>query len=130
MILLNYAHPLTAAQLARATELLGSEPEVRDLGRTIDRAVPLAEVAAALADAAGLDATAWQTPPLVLNPPALAPVALALIAELHGRCGYFVPVLNVRPVAGAVPPQFEIAEIVNLHGLREHARTRREEGED
>ena len=125
MILLNYAHPLSNAQRARATELLGSEPDVRDLGTTIDRALPLAEVAAALADAAGLDATAWQTTPLVLNPPALAPLALGLIAELHGRCGYFVPVLNVRPVAGAVPPQFEVAEVVNLQGMRETARMRR-----
>lgn len=67
---------------------------------------------------------AWQATPLVLNPPALAPLALALIAELHGRCGGFPALLNVCPVAGSTPTRYEVAEIVNLQALREVARGR------
>jgi hypothetical protein len=104
MLLLNYAHPLTTAQRAQLAALVGAEPEARDIAAHVDRGLPLASVAAALADAAGLTAEQWQTLPLLLNPPALAPVALALLAELHGRCGYFVPILNIRPLAGALPP--------------------------
>jgi hypothetical protein len=33
--------------------------------------------------------------------------------------------LNIRPVEGAMPPRYEVAEIVNLQSLREEARTRR-----
>lgn len=125
MILLNYAHPLTEAQRAQVAALAGAEPQVRDIQVHVDRSLPLARVAAALADAAALTAEAWQTEPLLLNPPALAPVALALVAELHGRCGYFVPILNVRPIAGATPPRYEVAEIVALQQLRDDARGRR-----
>lgn len=125
MKILNYAHPLTAAQQAQASALLGAAVEIQDIATQIDRTLPLADEARRLAEAANLSASDWQTTPLLLNPPALAPVALALIAELHGRCGYFVPILHLRPVAGALPPQYEIAEIVNLTTIREQARTRR-----
>lgn len=83
------------------------------------------EVATEHADAAGLDATEWQTIPLLLNPPALTPVASTLLAELHGQCGYFVPLIHIRPIAGSLPPTFEAAEIINLQSLREAAHTRR-----
>ena len=125
MLLLNYAHPLTEAQLAQLATLLGGAPEVRDIPAQVDRALPLAQVALALADAAGLSAEAWQTAELLINPPALAPVALALQAELHGRCGHFVPALNIRPVAGAQPPRYEVAEVLALQALRDAARARR-----
>jgi hypothetical protein len=125
MLLLNYAHPLTDEQRAQVAALLGGAPEVRDIPARVDRALPLARVAAALADAAGLAPEEWQGAPLLINPPALAPVALALLAELHGRCGYFVPILNIRPVAGALPPRYEVAEVLDLRALREAARERR-----
>lgn len=86
---------------------------------------PLVEVARELAEAAGLAPREWQTLPLVINPPALAPAALTLMAELHGRCGYFPPILNIRPVANSTPPRYEVAEIVNLQAIRDTARTLR-----
>lgn len=67
----------------------------------------------------------WQATPIVLNPPALAPVALALIAEIHGRSGGFPALLHVRPVEGSLPTRYEIAEVVNLQALRLDARGRR-----
>lgn len=123
--MLNYGHPLTAAQVAELARLVGAVPTVRVIDVQVDRARPLEDVARDLADAAGLTGEEWQTVPLIVNPPGLAPLALALIAELHGRCGYFVPVLNVRPVDGALAPHFELAEVVNLQRLRESARVRR-----
>lgn len=125
MLLLNYAHPFTDAQLAQLTALLGATPQVRDVPSQIDRSRPLAEVAHALAASAQLTPREWQTTPLVINPPALAPVALALMTELHGRCGYFPPIVNIRPVEGSLPVRYEVAEIVNMQALRDAARQRR-----
>lgn len=125
MILLNYAHPITEAQLEELVGIVGGRPEVRDIAAHADRSRSLAEVAYELAEAAGLSAEGWQTTPLLLNPPALAPLALALAAELHGRCGGFLAILNVRPVEGSVPTRYEVAEVVNLQALREAARGRR-----
>jgi hypothetical protein len=127
MLLLNYAHPITDDQAHQLEAALGGRPDIRDIPAQVDRTRSLAEVAAALADGAGLSPQEWQTTPLLLNPPGLASVALALIAEIHGRSGYFVPIVNVRPVAGSMPPRYEIGEIVALQDLRDTARHRRQE---
>ena len=125
MLLLNFAHPLTAPQRAQLAALLGAAPDVREIPTQADRTRPIGSVAAELVAAVGLSAVDWQTIPLLINPPGLAPLALAVLAEIHGRCGYFPALVNLRPVAGAVPPQYEVAEIVSLQTLRDTARTRR-----
>jgi hypothetical protein len=125
MILLNYAHPVTAEQQAQLAALGAAVAEVRDISTHVDRSRPLATIAAQLADATGFDGRAWQSEAFIVNPPGLAPLALALLAEIHGRCGYFPPVLNLRPVVDALPPRYEVAEIVNLQAQRDAARARR-----
>jgi hypothetical protein len=124
MLLLNYAHPLTAAQLARIAELLGAALELREVKTVIDQALPLAPQIIALADAAGLAPEQWR-PPLIVNPPGLAPAAVALLAEIHGRMGHFPTLLRLRPVADGATTMFEVAELINLHALRDAARERR-----
>lgn len=124
-LLLNYAHPILDVQLARVAELLGAEIALRDIPVTVARERPIAEVTVELADAAGLSPAEWQTTPIIVNPPGLAPLALALLAEIHGRAGGFPAMLNVRPVSGSTPTTYEVAEIVNLQGIRDRARLRR-----
>jgi len=48
-----------------------------------------------------------------------------LLAEVHGRTGYFPTIIRLRPVAGVTPPQFEVAELLNLQAVRDAARVRR-----
>jgi len=124
-LLLNYAHPLTPEHLEQVTTRLGEAPTVRIITTQVDRQRALGDVARDLTDATGLAPDEWQTLPLVINPPGLAPLALALLAEIHGRCGYFPPILNLRPVPDSVPPRYEVAEVVNLQNLRDAARQRR-----
>jgi hypothetical protein len=125
MMLLNYAHPLTPEQLGQIVQLLGSAPRVRDIPIQIDRDRPLAEVACELADAAALTPQEWQALQLILNPPGLAPLALALIAEIHGRSGHFPAMLNIRPIADSLATRYEVREIVNLQAIRDNARAQR-----
>ncbi|MGC8838390.1 MAG: CRISPR-associated protein Csx15 [Anaerolineae bacterium] len=126
MIVLNFAHPLTQVQLQQIASLTGQEVErVVDIPTQIDPQQPLVPQVVALADACGLSPGEWQTLPLLLNPPSLNFIAVTLLAELHGRCGYFLPVVRLRPVPGSLPPRFEVAEILNLQALREEARARR-----
>ena len=58
-------------------------------------------------------------------PPALNFAAVTLIAHLHGRMGYFPPIVRTRPVPDALPPRFEVAEIINLQDVRQRARRKR-----
>ena len=63
--------------------------------------------------------------PLVVNLPGYAPAVAVLLAELHGRMGYFPAIVRVRPVGGAVPPRFEVGEVLNLQAIRVEARKQR-----
>jgi hypothetical protein len=126
VILLNYSHPLTGEQL-EALRRLTQAPEVtvRTLPAQADVDAPFAPQATALADAAQLSPAEWQTEPLIVNLPSYNFLAAALLAELHGRMGYFPPALRLCPVKDALPPRYEVAEIINLQALRDEARRRR-----
>ena len=127
MILLNFSHPLTKDQIRQIEDLTGQKTEqVIEVPCHTDNGQPLAPQVAALADSCGLSAEQWQTLPLLINPPSLNFIAVALLAELHGRCGYFPAHLRLRPVAGSVPTRYEVAEVLDLQGLREGARCRRQ----
>jgi hypothetical protein len=126
MILLNFTHPLTDEQRAQIETMTGENIErVIDAPAHFDHARPFAEQVAALLDGLGLAPVEWQTTPLLVNLPALSPIAATVLAELHGRMGYFPPVVRLRPVADALPPRYEVAEIINLQAVRDAARAKR-----
>lgn len=126
MVVLNFSHPLTAPQRRELDGLLDVPvTDVREVPTKFDPERPFAEQAQALADAAGLLAEEWQTLRIAIVPPALAVIAATLLAELHGRMGYFPPVVRLKPVAGALPPEYAVAEVINLQAVRDQARARR-----
>jgi hypothetical protein len=126
MTILNLSHPLTASHLQQIEVLSGKKiAGVKNVPVHFDAAKPYPEQIAALVDGIGLTPQQWQNEPILLNPPSFNFIAVALLAELHGRMGYFPPCLRLRPIKDSLPPQFEIAEILNLQEMREKARTRR-----
>ena len=126
MIILNFTHPLTSEHVARIETLTG-QPAARiiDVPAQFDQAQDFVPQIESLADACGLTPEEWQTMPLLVIPPALNFIAVTLLAELHGRIGYFPSCVRMRPVAGAVPPRYEVAEILPLNEVRERAREKR-----
>lgn len=126
MILLNFSHPLTDAHLHTIVEQTGREVErVIEVKAQFDPDRSFVEQARDLTALAGLTAQEWQALPLMVNLPSLNVIAALLLAELHGRCGYFPAVLRLRPVPNSTPPQFEVAEILNLQTVRDSARQMR-----
>ncbi len=126
MILLNFGHPLTDAHLARIREIAGRDVErVIAVPTYFDHARPFEGQVQELLAHVPLTPEQWQTAPLLINPPSLAPITAVLLAEIHGRCGFFPTILRLRPVASFVPPQFEVAELLNLQEVRDAARARR-----
>lgn len=126
MLLLNFGHPLTDAHLARIRELAGRDVErVIAVPTHFDHARSFEEQVRELLATVPLTPEQWQTTPLLINPPSLGPIVAVLLAEIHGRSGFFPTILRLRPMTGTVPPQFEVAELLNLQGVRDAARTRR-----
>ena len=126
MILINFAHPLTSDHL-KQIEGFTNQKVVRviEIPTHIDSQERISPQVAELIERAGLSPTEWQASPLLINPPSLNFIAIMLLAELHGRCGYFPAHLRMRPVKGSVPLRYEAAEILNLQDVRESARKTR-----
>ena len=126
MILLNFSHPLTPAQLSQLEALIGAGVE-RVIGVPVqfDTAQPFVPQVATMLAQVSLAAEEWQTAAILVVPPALNFITAVLLAELHGRMGHFPAIVRLRPVAESVPPRFEVAEVLNLQTVRENARARR-----
>jgi hypothetical protein len=118
MILLNFSHPLTSEHLRQIEALTGQHVErVVEVHSQIDPQQPLIPQVAALVEQADLSPAEWQTLPLLINPPSLNFIAVILLTELHGRCGYFPAHLRLRSRQGSLPTQYEVAEVLDLHAL-------------
>jgi hypothetical protein len=126
MVIINFSHPLTDPQKQKVEELAGQPIDrILDLPSQFDEGRPFADEATDLVSATGFSPTDWQTLPLIVNLPSLSVIAALVLAEIHGRAGYFPTILRLRPAAGSAVHQFEVAEILNLQAFRDLARTRR-----
>lgn len=126
MLVLNFSHPLTPAQLAQLEALVGAPVErVIAAPAQLDASRPFVPQVETLLASVPLTAEEWQTAALLVVPPALNFITAVLLAELHGRMGYFPPIVRLRLVADSLPPRFEVAEVINLQAVREDARLRR-----
>jgi transposase len=123
MLVLNFSHPITDAQRLELETITG-----QPINRLVDAMphfvhdAPFAPQIRALVDQISLTAVEWQTLPILVNLPGYAPGAAALLAELHGRMGYFPAVIRLQPVAGSTPTTYAVGEIINLQTLRDEAR--------
>lgn len=126
MIILNFSHPITAAQQGQITALVGQAiARMIDAPPHFDEQQPFSPQVATLVAQIDLTPAQWQSEPILVVLPSLNFIAALLLAELHGRMGYFPPVVRTRPVANVLPRQFEVAEILDLQGQREKARSSR-----
>ncbi len=123
MLILNFSHPLTPGQRAQLESLTGQDiAEVYTLPVHFDNALPFLPQLEALMGGLPLSAETLQSEPVLVVLPALNFITALALAELHGRMGYFPPVARLRPVAGSLPPRYEVAEVLNLQAVREAAR--------
>ena len=91
---MNFAHPLTTAQRAQIVDQTGlALARVIDVPVHVDVACPFAPQAAALVDAVGLSAEAWQTlMQQSVDAGTLEPTSMAIpygnLATMHGKLGH------------------------------------------
>ncbi|MCA9945800.1 MAG: hypothetical protein KC449_20095 [Anaerolineales bacterium] len=123
LTILNFAHPLTAQQQARIANLANQQIEtIHDIPCQLDNGRFFSQQIRDIINSIPLSAEAWQSSPILINPPAYAPVTATLLAELHGRIGHFPTIIRIRPIPDTDPTQYEAAELLNLQKIREDAR--------
>lgn len=126
MNILNFAHPLTPKQIEQITSIVGTAPvAITDIRIQLDLEAAFQSQIVAIVDGLNLTPEQWQTGGWLVALPSLNYAAAGLLAELHGRMGHFPAMLRLRPVAGALVTEYDVAEIVNLEAVRAAARTRR-----
>ena len=94
---------------------LGNVAEDHNFVATIEKAVEKID----------LTPEEWQTTPLVVIPAGYAAVWSVVLAELHGRLGYFPDVVRLRPAKTVSNEKFEVAEIMSLREVRHNSRDKR-----
>jgi len=126
MILLNFSHPITPEQQAQIEAMLNQKVEkvIEDMAM-FDHNQPYLPQLEALMACIPLSPQELQGAAILVNLPSFNAIAALVLAELHGRMGYFPPVIRMRPVEGAIPSRYEAAEILNLQSVRDAARARR-----
>lgn len=125
MILLNYSHPITSEQKIQLRNIFDAEQiDIIDIPCHLDIEAPFSLQVVALADAAGLTSQEWQSLRIIVNLPALSAAAALLLAELHGRMGYYPPAVRLKREGGP-PPVFVVAEVLDFDEQRQSARGRR-----
>jgi hypothetical protein len=129
-ILINLSHPLTDDQLAQINAITHQEIDrVMAYDVYFDNEQPFVPQLYELMEHIPLTSEEWQTRSILVNPPSLNIIAILLLAELHGRMGYFPPVIRLRPAPDVLPTRYEVAEILNLQSIRDKARQTRSNGQ-
>ena len=126
MIIVNFSHPITPSQRLQVEAMTSRTVErVIDVKTQFVEARAFAPQAAELVDAAHLTADEWQALPILVNLPSMSIIATLVIANIHGRAGFFPAVMRIRPIVGSNVRKFEVAEILDLQGIRDTARSGR-----
>jgi hypothetical protein len=126
MLLLNFSHPVTDAQRVQIETFANAKIAATiDVPVQFDEQAPFVEQVTMLIRTIDLTPAQWQNEAILVVLPSLNFIAALLLAELHGRMGYFPSVVRTRPLADSVPRRYEVAEILDLQTVRERARRSR-----
>ncbi len=126
MILLNFSHPITPDQQKQVEALIGQPIErIIYVPVQFDHNLPYLPQLAPVIEQIELSPKELQSAPILLNLPSFNAIAALILAELHGRMGYFPPIIRMRPIEEKLPPRYEVVEILNLQSVRDAARNRR-----
>lgn len=105
ILVLNFAHPLTAQQQAQIEELSNTTIEhIITIPTLINEEELLEPQIASLIEAVDQSIHDWHKQDILINPPGYAPAAILLLAEIHGRIGHFPTLIRMRPNHASSPP--------------------------
>lgn len=126
MYIINFSHPITQELIGQIERISQQKVEqVFTIPVEFDNKNDFTPQMQELMKKMSLTPLQLQTEPILVNLPSLNFIAALLLADLHGRMGYFAPVLRIRSVEGSTPRKFEVAEILDLQTVRDNNRKER-----
>jgi len=126
MIILNFSHPLTEEHFNQIRKLTGHNViNVIEIKTQFEQLTHFSEQVKILLQEVPLNSEEWQKERILINLPSFNTITAVLLAELHGRMGYFPTVIRICPVPGVTPPKYDVAELLNLQAIRDAARLER-----
>jgi hypothetical protein len=120
MILINFGAAFRPLQIAQAEALL-HEPITRviDLSIKVDPDQEMLPQFKKSMAKLKLNDTDLCAEPVVINLPNQNYLAVMVLAELHGRMGYFPPILRARMKSSGLLPYYEVAEVIDLQAMED-----------
>lgn len=130
MIVFNFSHKLTEKSEQQLVDLINIYTETENppqlavypLEKQYDEELPFAKIAKEAVDDLSKHVPGWEQMPFLIVPPSLNFAAVAILAEIHGRVGYFPSVVRTRKIEGTISPEYEVVEILYLQEIRDQAR--------
>ena len=127
-IVLNFSgHPVLPGQLKTIEKLL-QWPATRvmdvQVGTIAEDKNFIANIVKAI-EKIDLSPVQWQASSIVAIPAGYSAIWSVVLAEIHGRLGYFPDVVHLRPSSAVTGEKFEVAEIMNLRQVRHSSRDKR-----
>ncbi len=124
MLVLNFSHPLTPDNLVQLGGFFPFNFDVRQIKVQLSFNEPFVPQVKEIVNSVGLTPTEWQTESIVINLPVMSSATAILLAELHGRMGYFPTIMRLSSTQVA-PPVFAVTEVIGLQNVRNEARKER-----
>ncbi|MCK6622765.1 MAG: hypothetical protein HUU32_16955 [Calditrichaceae bacterium] len=124
--ILNFSHPLEDQTLRQIEEEI-KQPigKIIEVNTHFDDNRSFKPPTKKLVEKIDFTPQEWQQGRFLVNLPGFAPIAAALLSELHGRMGHFPTILRLRTLKGSAAQTYELAEILNLQEIRDDARKTR-----
>ena len=128
MIILNFSHPLTdkqQEQIKMVTNTSDSEwnrsQVLRvdcyiDIDRNLDNQIE--KILSRIPDI-------WNNRILVVPPP-IAHSAILISLGVYAKCGYFPEAIRIKKKRRSKPPEYVVAEIIELQSFKDRMRAKRE----
>jgi Putative DNA-binding domain len=127
-IIVNFTHPMTDAQLSQISQSTGCyiSEVVQPLKVPVhfDENFSFEAQVVQMVDEVGLTSEQWQELKILINVPGYASIAVALIAEIHGRMGHFPNVIRFKRSSDD-STRYEFEEYIQLQRIRDKARAQR-----